>query len=93
VWLSFGLRACRAPWGWCASRGVCPALSSNARLAVLLSECETKAVRDEGAHRVDPHKLSATIEVADKNETARARLFAPSWAARPTPMTRTRWRW
>jgi len=55
----------------CGSRGDCPARSSNARLASDI-DSDTKAEEMQVFIGVDPHKLSATIEVVDKYETVLA---------------------
>ena len=69
VWLSFGLRPRRAPW-----RGVAP--EGTAQLVVAMPASQSLWVREKGEYDVakvfigvDPHKLSATIEVVDHRET------------------------
>lgn len=56
----------------CGSRGDCPAHNSNARLAILIGHDESGAVMAKVFIGVDPHKLSATIEVVDTRETVLA---------------------
>ena len=53
----------------CGSRGDCPARSSTARLAVLIGTSERRERQmQQVIIGVDPHKLSATIEVVDAHE-------------------------
>src|SRR3954454_17692618 len=73
VWLSIGLRpvGCRDEvW---LKRGLPFARGSTARLAVPLSartaECEGGSEMERVIIGVDPHKLSATIEVVDHEES------------------------
>jgi transposase len=67
VWLSFGLRAAgRRVEAWL--QGDCPARNSNARLAIQLVRDEARYGMAKVFVGVDPHKLSATIEVVDRHE-------------------------
>jgi hypothetical protein len=50
------------------SRGDCPARSSTAHLAVSYRFEEGRSVMEQVIIGVDPHKLSATIEVVDQQE-------------------------
>ena len=71
VWLSIGLRAVvRRAEAWLQRD--CPALNSNARLAIPTGSNEAGGGMAKVFIGVDPHKLSATIEVVDDHETVLA---------------------
>ena len=68
VWLSNGLRPCRAPW-----RGVAQEGTAQLEVAMPTSPFPNGSRKGESVMEqviigVDPHKLSATIEVVDKRE-------------------------
>jgi hypothetical protein len=74
AWFSFGLRSRRAPLPVRGSRGECPALSSDAGRASTSSDGEkADQVIPKVFIGVDPHELSATIEVVDGHETVLAK--------------------
>src|SRR3954447_7932990 len=56
----------------CGSRGVCPALSSSAHPAITTGHSGKVELMKKVFIGVDPHKLSATIEVVDDRETVLA---------------------
>src|SRR4051794_14701853 len=56
----------------CGSRGDCPARSSNARLALSSGDDVKWVLMTKVFIGVDPHRLSATIEVVDGQETVLA---------------------
>jgi len=68
----FRFAARRAPLPVRGSRGDCPALSSNARPASTDNDDGRAKLMAKVFIGVDPHKLSATIEVVDGHETVLA---------------------
>ena len=85
----------QTPWylGSVNKSGDCPARSSTAHLAVASERGGAGAAHGAGHHRVDPHKLSATIEVVDEHESVLATGRYSTDKAGYAAMRKTMSRW